>query len=146
MEDLGLEMRNDETLRTLTQDVVKSSEIEGAILDSEQVRSSIARRLGIENEALTHADRNVEGVVEMVLDATRHYNKPLTAERLFDWHAAMFPTGRTGMRKIIVGAWRDDRSGPTAGCFRPIWTGTHSLSGTERETGGYRDGHIHGLV
>lgn len=112
MEGLGFKLRNEATLHMLTQDVVKSSEIEGAILDDEQVRSSIARRLGIKIGALTHIDRDVEGVVEMVLDATRHYDKPLTAERLFDWHAAMFPTGRTGMRKITVGFWRDDRSGP----------------------------------
>lgn len=112
MEGLGFELRNDATLLTLMQDVVKSSEIEGVILDGEQVRLSIARRLGIKIGALTHIDRDVEGVVEMVLDATSHYDKPLTAERLFDWHAAMFPTGRTGMRKITVGGWRDDSSGP----------------------------------
>ncbi len=112
MEGLGFGLRNEAMLRTLTQDVVKSSEIEGEILDIDQVRSSIARRLGIDIGALTPADRDVEGVVEMTLDATRNFDKPLTAGRLFDWHAALFPTGRSGMRRIVVGAWRDDRSGP----------------------------------
>jgi Fic family protein len=99
-------------LQTLTQDVVKSSEIEGEILDREQVRSSIARRLGIEIGALAPADRDVEGIVELILDATQKYDEPLTEERLFGWHAALFPTSRSGMHKIIVGAWRDDSSGP----------------------------------
>ena len=111
MEGLGFDLRNEAMLRTLTQDVVKSSEIEGEILDSDQVRSSIARRLGIDVGALTPAERDVEGVVEMTLDATRRFDETLSAERLFDWHAALFPTGRSGMSKIIVGAWRDDRSG-----------------------------------
>ncbi len=97
---------------TLTADVLKSSEIEGEKLDAEQVRSSIARRLGMDIGALKPADRNVEGVVEMMLDATRHYNQPLTAERLFAWHASLFPTGRSGMTKISAGAWRDDSTGP----------------------------------
>ncbi|MXX91352.1 MAG: Fic family protein [Boseongicola sp. SB0677_bin_26] len=112
MEGLGFGLRNEAMLRTLTQDVVKSSEIEGETLDIDQVRSSIARRLGIDIGALTPADRDVEGFVEMTLDATRNFDKPLTAGRLFDWHAALFPTGRSGMRRIVVGAWRDDRSGP----------------------------------
>jgi Fic family protein len=92
--------------------VLKSSEIEGEILDKEQVRSSIARRLGMEAAGLPSADRNVEGVVEMTLDATQKYKEKLTQDRLFGWHASLFPTGRTGMRKIIVGAWRDEKSGP----------------------------------
>jgi Fic family protein len=112
MEGLGFDQRNEAMLRTLTQDVVKSSEIEGETLDIGQVRSSIARRLGIDIGALTPADRDVEGIVEMMLDATGGYDKPLTAERLFGWHAALFPTGRSGMTRIIVGAWRDDSSGP----------------------------------
>jgi len=111
MEGLGFDLRNEAMLSTLTQDVVKSSEIEGKILDAEQVRSSIARRLGIDIGALVPADRDVEGVVEMMLDATENYNRPLSAERLFDWHASLFPTGRSGMSKINVGAWRDDSSG-----------------------------------
>ncbi|PCJ82782.1 MAG: cell filamentation protein Fic [Hyphomicrobiales bacterium] len=112
MEGLGFDLRDEAMLSTLTQDVVKSSEIEGEILDVDQVRSSIARRLGIDIGALTPASHDVEGVVEMMLDATGNYNKPLNAERLFDWHASLFPTGRSGMSRIVVGAWRDDSSGP----------------------------------
>jgi Fic family protein len=92
--------------------VVKSSEIEGEKLDAQAVRSSIARRLGMDVGAVAPADRNVEGVVEMMLDATRNYDKALTEERLFGWHASLFPTGRSGMRRIRVGMWRDDQDGP----------------------------------
>jgi Fic family protein len=109
---LGFNLRQEAILETLTTDVLKSSEIEGEKLDAEQVRSSIARRLGIDIGALKPADRDVEGVVEMMLDATRRYDQPLTADRLFAWHAALFPTGRSGMRKIRVGVWRDDSAGP----------------------------------
>lgn len=109
---LGFPLRQEAHLATLTDDVLKSSEIEGEILDKEQVRSSIARRLGIETVALLPADRDVEGIVEMMLDATQRYQEPLTKERLFDWHAALFPTGRSGMTRIVVGDWRDDKSGP----------------------------------
>ena len=109
---LGFRLREEAVLKTLTADVVKSSEIEGEILDKDQVRSSIARRLGMDAAALPSADRNVEGVVEMMLDATQKYKEELTQDRLFGWHASLFPTGRSGMRKIIVGAWRDKKSGP----------------------------------
>jgi Fic family protein len=112
MEGLGLKLRAEATLRTLTEEVVKSSEIEGEILNKDQVRSSLARRLGIEIGALTPADRDVEGVVEMILDATEKYDERLTDERLFGWHAALFPTGRSGMRKITVGNWRTKEAGP----------------------------------
>ena len=112
MKALGFPLRTEAVLQTLTEDVLKSSEIEGEMLDRQQVRSSIARRLGIDIGGLTPVDRNVEGVVEMMLDATQHYAKTLTGERLFSWHAALFPTGRSGMSKIKVGAWRDDKSGP----------------------------------
>ena len=112
MESLGFQFRAEAVLQTLTEDVLKSSEIEGEMLDREQVRSSIARRLGMDIGGLTAADRQVEGVVEMMLDATQHYAEPLTEERLFSWHAALFPTARSGMMKITVGAWRDDKSGP----------------------------------
>jgi Fic family protein len=112
MEALGFGLRQEAVLQTLTADVLKSSEIEGEQLDAGQVRSSIARRLGIDIGALKPADRQVEGVVEMMLDATRQYDKPLTTERLFAWHAALFPTGRSGMAKIKTGAWRDDSTGP----------------------------------
>src|SRR5579864_6412053 len=109
---LGFDLRQEAVLRTLTADVLKSSEIEGEKLDAGQVRSSIARRLGMDIGALKPADRNVEGVVEMMLDATRHYDRLLTAERLFAWHASLFPTGYSGMTKIRTGAWRDDSTGP----------------------------------
>jgi Fic family protein len=112
MQALGFSLRQEATLETLTEDVLKSSEIEGETLDREQVRSSIARRLGIEAGALLPADRHVEGVVEMMLDATQKFSEPLTDERLFGWHAALFPTGRSGMARIVVGAWRDDKTGP----------------------------------
>jgi Fic family protein len=108
MEGLGCRLREEAVLRTLTEDVVKSSEIEGQDLEPAAVRSSIARRLGMNIGGLKPADRNVEGVVEMMLDATRKYDQPLTEERLFGWHASLFPTGRSGMRRIKVGAWRDD--------------------------------------
>jgi Fic family protein len=100
------------SLRTLTQDVLKTSEIEGEILDKQQVRSSLARHLGLDIGGLIPADRNVDGIVEMMLDATRHYNKPLTQDRLFAWHASLFPTAYSGMVKIKVGGWCDDHAGP----------------------------------
>jgi Fic family protein len=120
MEALGFNLRQEAVLQTLTADVLKSSEIEGEQLDAEQVRSSIARRLGMDVGALKPADRNVEGVVEMMLDATRQYDQPLTAERLFAWHAALFPTGRSGMTKIGTGAWRDDGNGPMQVVSGPV--------------------------
>jgi Fic family protein len=112
MEALGFPFRQEAVLQTLTADVLKSSEIEGEKLDAEQVRSAVARRLGIDIGALKPADRDVEGVVEMMLDATRRYDQPLTAERLFAWHASLFPTGRSGMTKIRTGAWRPAGAGP----------------------------------
>jgi Fic family protein len=120
MEALGFNLRQEAVLQTLTSAVLKSSEIEGENLDAAQVRSSIARRLGMDIGALKAADRRVEGVVEMMLDATRHYDRPLTDERLFGWHAALFPTGRSGMSKIAVGAWRDDRNGPMQVISGPV--------------------------
>lgn len=112
METLGFDLRNEALLNTLTLDVIKSSEIEGEYLNPEQVRSSIARRLGMEIAGAVESERNVEGVVEMMLDATQNCFKPLSAERLFDWHAALFPTGRSGMYKITVADWRKDTTGP----------------------------------
>jgi Fic family protein len=112
MQALGFGLREEAVLHTLTADVVKSSEIEGEILDAEAVRSSIARRLGINLGGLKPSDRSVDGVVEMMLDATRNFAKPLTVKRLFTWHSNLFPGGRTGMRRIAVGAWRDDSEGP----------------------------------
>jgi Fic family protein len=111
METLGFPLRSAAVLQMLTEDVLKSSEIEGEVLDREQVRSSLARRLGMDTGALVPADRDVEGVVEMMLDATQNYNKALTKERLFGWHAALFPTERSGIGKIRVGQWRYDSTG-----------------------------------
>ena len=120
MEALGFPLRQEAQLQTLTADVLKSSEIEGEKLDAEQVRSSIARRLGMDIGALKPADRNVEGIVEMMLDATRRYSEPLTYERLFAWHASLFPTGRSVRAKIRVGNWRDDAAGPMQVISGPI--------------------------
>ena len=110
--DLGLDLRAQASLSTLTEDVVKTSEIEGEHLDPHSVRSSIARRLGIDIGGLAPTDRHVEGVVEMVLDATSNYQEPLSQERLFAWHAALFPTGGSVLTPITIGSWRSDLSGP----------------------------------
>lgn len=120
MEALGFPLRQEAVLETLTSDVLKSSEIEGERLDAEQVRSSIARRLGMDIGALQRADRDVEGVVEMMLDATGHYAQPLTAHRLHGWHASLFPAGRSGGTRIQTGAWRDDAAGPMEVVSGPI--------------------------
>jgi Fic family protein len=112
LEGLGFRLREEASLETLTQDVIKSSEIEGENLPADQVRSSIARRLGIEIAGEVSSHRHVEGVVEMMLDATQQYNSLLTDERLFGWHASLFPTGRSGIYKIQVGGWRNDAKGP----------------------------------
>ncbi len=120
MEGLGFALREEAVLNTLTEDVLKSSDIEGEILDKDQVRSSIARRMGMDIGALAPVDRYVEGVVEMMLDATQNYDLPLSAERLFAWHAALFPTGRSGLTKIVTGAWRDGSAGPMQVVFGPI--------------------------
>ncbi|MEW5818608.1 MAG: Fic family protein [Cyanobacteriota bacterium] len=112
MQTLGFNLREEATLNALTDDVLKSSEIEGEIFDKEQVRSSIARRLGIDIGGEIPVDRHVEGTVEMMLDATQRYNEPLTKERLIGWHAALFPTGYSGMYKITIGQFRDDKKGP----------------------------------
>ncbi|MDC7812977.1 Fic family protein [Sphingomonas koreensis] len=120
MSALGFPMRSEAVLATLTEEVLKSSEIEGEHLDRDQVRSSIARRLGMDIGGLVPADRHVEGVVEMMLDATQNHAAPLTRDRLFAWHAAMFPTGRSGMTPITVGAWRTDETGPMQVVSGPI--------------------------
>lgn len=120
MEGLGFEFKREAKLTTLTSDVVKSSAIEGENLNPEEVRSSIARRLGMNIAGLIPASRDVEGVVEMMLDATQSFSKPLTKRRLFDWHAALFPTGRNGMHSIIVGNWRNDDNGPMQVVSGPI--------------------------
>lgn len=112
MEGLGFELRREASLTTLTNDVVKSSAIEGEILNPEEVRSSIARRLGIDIAGLIPTSRNVEGIVDVMLDATQNFSKSLTKDRLFGWHSALFPTGRSGMHKITVGNWRTLEAGP----------------------------------
>jgi Fic family protein len=112
MQSLGFPLRAEAALQTLTQDVVKTSEIEGQNLDTQLVRSSIARRMGVDIGGLPPVDRNVEGIVEVMFDATNGCDMPLTAERLFGWHAALFPTGRSGMHRITVGGWRTEASGP----------------------------------
>lgn len=112
MESLGFEMKAEALLSTITLDVVKSAEIEGEIINPEQVRSSVARKLGIEIAGAVEPDRNVEGMVDIMIDATQNCFLPLTDERLFNWHAALFPTGRSGMYKIVVADWRKDTTGP----------------------------------
>jgi Fic family protein len=112
MESLGFVLREESVLETITLDVLKSTEIEGEFLDSKEVRSSVSRHLGMNVHGLIASDRNVDGVVEMMLDATQRYKKPLTAERLFGWHSSLFPAGRSGNYKIVVGKWRDDKRGP----------------------------------
>ena len=110
--DVGMALRDQASLLTLTEDVIKTSEIEGEQLNVDSVRSSIARRLGVDIGALAPVDRHVEGVVEMVLDATANCNAPVTGDRLFGWYAALFPTGYSGLVRINVGGWRDDATGP----------------------------------
>jgi len=117
---VGIHLRDQESLRVLTEDVLKTSEIEGEKLDPNSVRSSIAKRLGIDIGALAPADRHIDGVVDMVLDATQHHQSNLTQERLFAWHAALFPTGYSGLAKILVGTWRDDALGPMQVVSGPV--------------------------
>ncbi len=112
MASIGFNLQDEAILTTLTLEIVKSSEIEGEILNLEQVRSSIARRLGIELSGAIESDRHIDGIVEMMLDATQRYNLPITKERLFSWHSALFPTGWSNMYKIVVADWRKDTTGP----------------------------------
>ncbi len=120
MEGLGFDLKREASLSTLANDVVKSSAIEGESLNLEEVRSSIARRLGIDIVGLVPASREVDGIVEMMLDATQRFSKPLTKVRLLDWHAALFPTGRSGMHKITIGGWRTIDAGPMQVVSGPI--------------------------
>ena len=112
MDALGFEIKNNANLKILTENIIKSSEIEGEILNKDEVRSSIARRLGMDIAGEVPVSRNIEGVVEMMLDATQNYNTPITHERIIGWHASLFPTGYSGMYKINVGQYRDDKLGP----------------------------------
>lgn len=120
LRDVGMPLRDQASLSALTEDVVKTSAIEGEVLNVESVRSSIARRIGVDIGALAPVDRHVEGVVEMVLDATANCHSPVTRDRLFGWHAALFPTGYSGMSRISVGAWRTDADGPMQVVSGPI--------------------------
>ncbi len=112
MEAMGFDLRAEASLTALTTEVVKSSAIEGKSLAADEVRSSIASRLGLDVAGLPKAGREVDGIVEMMLDATQNYDDPLTTERLYSWHAALFSTGRSGMNRITVGAWRTGEAGP----------------------------------
>ena len=112
MQSLGFELKQEASLKILTSDVVKSTAIEGENLNALEVRSSIARRLGMDIGGFIPSSRDVEGIVEVMLDATQFFAKPLNKERLFDWHAALFPTGRSGMHRIQVGDWRTTEAGP----------------------------------
>ena len=120
MASLGFDLKLEAQLEALTEDVVKSSEIEGEILDRDSVRSSLARRLGLPEAAIATADRQTEGVVEMMLDATENHGTLLTPERLYGWQAALFPTGYSGMHKVKTGGWRDDAEGPMQVVSGPI--------------------------
>ncbi|MEM1325465.1 MAG: Fic family protein [Bacteroidota bacterium] len=112
MELVGFELKNEATLEAVTLEIIKSSEIEGEVLNVEQVRSSLARRLGMETGGLIPSNREVDDIVDLLVDAIEKHDLPLTEERLFDWYASLFPTGRSGMYKIIVGDWRDDATEP----------------------------------
>lgn len=120
MEGLGFELKREASLSALTDDVVKSSAIEGENLNPEEVRSSIARRLGMDIAGLVPTSRDVDGIVEMMLDATQQFSRPLAKDRLFDWHAALFPTGRSGIRRITLGGWRAIDAGPMRVLSGPI--------------------------
>lgn len=142
--DVGMALRDQASLAALTEDVVKTSEIEGERLDVDSVRSSIARRLGVDIGALAPVDRHIEGVVEMVLDATANCAADVSRKRLFGWHAALFPTGYSGLAKIKVGGWRDDASGPMQVVSGPIgWQRVHfeapPADRLESETSRFRD-------
>jgi len=120
MGELGFDFRREALLKTLTLDIVKSSEIEGEVLNQDKVRSSIARKLGINVAGLVPSDRHIDGIVEMMIDATTNYMKSLTKDRLYGWHSCLFPSGRSGMQKIKVGSWRDDKHGPMTVVSGPI--------------------------
>ena len=109
---LGFELRSEANLEILTQEIIKSTEIEGEDLDKQQVRSSIARKLGLNISGLIYSERHVDGIVDLMIDATKNYDKELTRERLFSWHSALFPNERSGRYRIIAGQWRDDSTGP----------------------------------
>ena len=112
MDALGFNLKAEASLEIISQDVIKSSDIEGEVLNPQQVRSSVAIRLGVDIPGLILSDKKVDGVVDLMLDATQNFNKPLTADRLFGWHHSLFPTGRSGLYTITAGGWRNDSAGP----------------------------------
>lgn len=120
MKTLGFSFSARANLENLAAEVVKSSAIEGTIFDPDAVRSSIARKLGMPCEKDMPTSRAVEGAVDVLLDATRNFEVPLTAERLLSWQAALFPTGRSGLQKILVGAWRTPEMDPMRVISGPI--------------------------
>jgi Fic family protein len=148
MQGLGFALQEEAVLQSLTEEVVKSSEIEGEALNRQQVRSSIARRLGIDIGGLVTAPRHIDGIVEMMIDATQNYDKILSQERLFGWHAALFPTGHSGMFKIRVGKWRDDSNGAMQVVSGPVGkTRIHfeapAASGISKEMKTFLNWHNH---
>ncbi len=145
MEALGLSLQQEAVLKILTADVLKTSEIEGEFLDAKLVRSSVARRLGMDVEALKPSDHNVEGIVEMMLDATRHYDQPLTTERLCAWHASLFPAGRSALTRIRTGAWRDGSTGPMQVVSGPAGKEFVHFGARDRSSPG-RDTDLHRMV
>ena len=148
MESLGFQLRQEATLETLAQDALQTSAIEGQVLDAQSVRSSLAGRLGLDIGSLAQVDRNVEGIVEVVLDATGNFAAPLTRERLFGWHGALFPTGRSGLRRITVGSWRSRESGPMQVVSGPLgretihyeapWVDASASAGLDNSTARHR--------
>ena len=146
MARIGFDLRLEAQLEALTEDIVKTSEIEGDVLDRESVRSSIALRLGVPEAAVAPVDRRTEGVVDMMLDATENHGALLTAERLIGWQAALFPTGYSGMRKVRTGAWRDDAEGADAGRFGTDRPSAGALSGAAEPATRRRNAGASGLV
>ena len=146
MQALGFDLRAEANLAALTEEIVRSSAIEGDQLAAAEVRSSVARKLGLDAAGLPLPGREVEGVVEMMLDATRDFDAPLTAERLFGWHAALFPTGRSGMSRITVGAWRTDATGPMQVVSGPIGKERVHFGAPDADAPRWRDGSVPGLV
>ena len=146
MAGLGFQLQEHAHLETAVEDVVKSGAIEGEHLDPEQVRSSVARRLGVDLDTAVSPERHVEGIVEMMLDATANHRQPLTSERLFAWHAALFPTGRSGMRAIRVGTWRGRCPRADAGRLGTHRSRTSPLPGAARRAGRRRNGPFAPLV
>lgn len=133
MQGLGFALREEASFRVLSEDIVDSGAIEGERLPLDQVRSSLARRLGLEAGEVVASGRDVDGMVELMLDATKSFDRELTVDRLFDWHAALFPTGRSGMTRIPVARWRDDDEGPMEVVSGPVGRETVHFSAPPAE-------------